>query len=375
MTERIDLERADDPRDVVHRIVACLAQGGVVGLPTETTYGIVGGANHPAAVASLRDLAAPRRAPLPAFEELPCLLLRSPGEVADWADVATELGRRWIRRAWPGPLTLVLPRASQGMGPRLPPEVGPFLVPDGHIALRVTASKMAREVIRLAPGPLIQVEYPARDGRAATRADDLIDATGLDMIVDVGTTELRGLPAIIAVQGDRWSIVRAGVVPEQQMGQLAATILLFICTGNTCRSPMAEALCKASLARRLGCAADSLADRGVFVLSAGISASEGRPAAENAVEVVSVMGGSLLDHGSRRATPDLVRHADHIIAMTADHIDALIDRLPDVAPRARLLDASGDDIEDPIGADIDVYHQTARQIRAHLERLLDDLGF
>ena len=48
--ERIDLSRADDPRDVVHRAVACLAQGGIVGLATETVYGLVASALHPAAV-------------------------------------------------------------------------------------------------------------------------------------------------------------------------------------------------------------------------------------------------------------------------------------------------------------------------------------
>ena len=61
--------------------------------------------------------------------------------------------------------------------------------------------------------------------------------------------------------------------------------------------------------------------------------------------------------------------------MTADHLDALLDRLPDVAQQARLLDAAGNDIDDPVGSDLATYQQTAREIESHLERLLDDLGF
>lgn len=61
--------------------------------------------------------------------------------------------------------------------------------------------------------------------------------------------------------------------------------------------------------------------------------------------------------------------------MTADHLDALLDRVPDVAPRARLLDAAGDDIDDPVGSDLATYHRTAREIEGHLEHLFRELGF
>src|SRR3954470_49452 len=87
MAERIELSRADDPRDVVHRAVACLAQGGVVGLPTESSYGIAAGASHPSAVRRLRA-AAGLDGPEPStVDRRPTLLLRGPGEVRDWASV------------------------------------------------------------------------------------------------------------------------------------------------------------------------------------------------------------------------------------------------------------------------------------------------
>ncbi len=98
------------------------------------------------------------------------------------------------------------------------------------------------------------------------------------------------------------------------------------------------------------------------------------PAATNAIEVVGGRGGSLVEHSSRQITPQLVRHADHILAMTWDHLDALLDQVPDVADRVRLLDPTGGDIHDPVGMDQATYQDTADEIERHLQRLLQDLG-
>src|SRR6202022_1432246 len=98
-----------------------------------------------------------------------------------------------------------------------------------------------------------------------------------------------------------------------ELKRVAGTMLMFVCTGNTCRSPMAEALCKKILAERLGCRAEELEDRGFVVISAGVAAVDGLPASTNAVEVLATMGASLRNHASRRLTPDLVQQADYII--------------------------------------------------------------
>jgi L-threonylcarbamoyladenylate synthase len=254
MTERIDLSRADDPRDVVHRAVACLAQGGTVGLPTETTYGVVAGALHPSAIARLGSMLGPEDSRPRGIEGLATLFLKGPGEVDDWGEVSTELGRRLTRRAWPGAVTLIFPTARRGLSARLPAEVARFLVPDGVIALRAPSNPMVRELLRLLPCPLIQVDPPSTDGRWPTTADALADHHDLDMILDIGPTQFGGPSTVVEVESNRWSIARTGVVPDTALARMAGTILLFICTGNTCRSPMAEALCKGggALRRSLG---------------------------------------------------------------------------------------------------------------------------
>ena len=98
--------------------------------------------------------------------------------------------------------------------------------------------------------------------------------------------------------------------------QQAACLVVFVCTGNTCRSPLAEALCKARLAERLGCTAADLPGRGFHVYSAGLAAMTGGPAAEEAVDVARAYGADLTTHASRPLTADLAAQADYLVAMT-----------------------------------------------------------
>ena len=93
-----------------------------------------------------------------------------------------------------------------------------------------------------------------------------------------------------------------------------------------------------------------------------------------AIEVVKARGGSLADHVSRKLTLDLVRHADVILAMTGDHLEALLENVPEIAPRTRLLHPDGFDVSDPVGADRETYQRTAAAIETYLSGLLDSLG-
>jgi protein-tyrosine phosphatase len=367
--ERIDLSRADDPRDVVHRAVACLAQGGIIAVATETVYGLSASVLRPEAVARLRQIQGLESScPL-------TLLLRGPGEVADWVPHVSPLGRRLARRAWPGAVTLVFAgNGSEGLAQRLPPEVRPLLFPAGSVSLRVPAHPFVREVLRLSPGPLVLSRARNGGGAVAITSDAVAECPELRMIVDEGPTRHGKVATVVLVEDDSWRILREGVVDQRMLTRMAGTILLFVCTGNTCRSPMAEALCKVLLAQRLGCALDELEDRGFVVLSAGMSASAGMPAAAHAIDVVKSRGGSLARHASRQVSLELVRQADHIIAMTGDHCDSLLERVPDASDRTRLLHPFGADVADPVGADRETYLQTAEAIEEYLERLLDDLG-
>ena len=149
------------------------------------------------------------------------------------------------------------------------------------------------------------------------------------MVVDAGPTHYQNFATVVRIDDDRWSIERQGVIDAATLAETSSLIILFVCTGNTCRSPMAEAICKVLLARRLGCPIDELERRGFVVRSAGVAATNGVPAAANAVDVVRALGGSLENHRSRRIAASFVRQADCIFAMTIDHLDDLLGSMPE----------------------------------------------
>jgi protein-tyrosine phosphatase len=135
--------------------------------------------------------------------------------------------------------------------------------------------------------------------------------------------------------------------------------VLLVCTGNTCRSPMAEVLAREVLQDR----------QGVSVASAGVFAGDGNAATPEAVEAMRAMGLDLSPHRSRGLTRQMIDEADQVYTMTASHRRAVLDLVPDAEIKVQRLDPDAD-IDDPIGGDLETYRATAEQIRAALEKRL-----
>jgi len=137
--------------------------------------------------------------------------------------------------------------------------------------------------------------------------------------------------------------------------------ILFVCTGNTCRSPMAEVLMR-KLAEDRG-----MGDE-VRILSAGLGAMEGMTASGYAVEVMRNRGISLSQHQSRPVDDNLLAEADFIFTMTRSQKDYLLYSRPDLANKVfALAQYCGEDIADPFGNSLESYELCAQQ----LEKCLD----
>lgn len=146
--------------------------------------------------------------------------------------------------------------------------------------------------------------------------------------------------------------------------------ILFVCTGNTCRSPLASAIARDVIARR--------GWSHVEVGSAGVAATAGSGAATNAVAVAAEAGLNLRDHRARPLSRKLVDWADLILAMGPTHLFAA-GKLGGEAKSALLMEfaESGEEggigIPDPFGGDVDSYRETMRVLRESIDRVVDRL--
>jgi len=139
-------------------------------------------------------------------------------------------------------------------------------------------------------------------------------------------------------------------------------LFLFVCSGNTCRSPMAAAIANAEIAARLRIPFEALETVNVRALSAGVSAKTGSPLTAEAAEVLRSFSVPVKPHAARNLTPELAVKAELIFCMTKAHREAVIAMLPSVEGKTYCLDTETD-IDDPIGKGMPAYIACARQIQ------------
>ncbi|MCC6659805.1 MAG: low molecular weight protein arginine phosphatase [Phycisphaerales bacterium] len=137
--------------------------------------------------------------------------------------------------------------------------------------------------------------------------------------------------------------------------------IVFVCSGNTCRSPMAEAIARHLLARESVAkgSEDGPAPVEVLVRSAGIAAGPGEPAAPEGREALRRLGIEMGRHASKPLTRRMIQDADEVLTMTASHARAVAAMEPDAAAKVSTIDPAGD-VPDPIGGPQPVYDETAR---------------
>ncbi|MCH7995833.1 MAG: threonylcarbamoyl-AMP synthase [Planctomycetes bacterium] len=326
----IDRERGGFD-DLIGRAAEIMRQGGIVAFPTETVYGIGACVTQSAAVSRLRDIK--QRPSGKAFT----VHLGSREAAAALVPSRSALADRLIRKALPGPVTLILDANDPSAAPAaegLDSAALEAMFYDRTIGLRYPDDDVAVSLLRAVGLPVVAASantagaVPARDGKElATGLDGLID-----LVLDAGPTKYSKSSTIVRVRHNDYDLLRVGVFDARTIERLAVLRLLFVCTGNTCRSPMAEGLAKSVLAERLGCEIAELPERRVVVSSAGTAGGFGG-VSEHAVAVMKKRGIDISAHGSTPITPDLIRQADHLFAMTHSHADAIRAMVPGAEER------------------------------------------
>ncbi len=327
-----------------------ILHGGIVALPTETVYGLGALARDKAAVEKLytikqRDTSKPFT-----------LVVGSVDQALNIFTTLPPYGYRLIERFWPGPLTMIF-----------------YDKKDEKVGVRVPAHDILQRILSGLTDPIYLPSANVTGQQEAFSADDVESSFNeqIDMIVDGGVSRYCQPSTVLDITYHPFKILREGVITTREIVEtFVKKRLVFVCTGNTCRSVLSEYLLKKYLFEY----DPQLADR-YEIISCGVAASEGRGASDSVLDILfheEEIGA--VDHSSCRLDRETLLSADLIFTMENSQKDYVLKLEPTVGarvfPLSKFLPKSPEvDIQDPIGQPRQVYQKVYELIKTAVVEL------
>ncbi len=350
----IDIEDSDH---FFSRVSTALDNGQIVGLPTDTVYGLAVNAHNSVAIQRLRSVKERTDKPFPFF--IPKNTMR---------DYVIITKNKILEYFMPGPITVIL-KKKKGIDLPLVKDTAGIRIPDTPYILKL---------LHLYNKPLAVTSANLSNEPPVTSAYQIAEAfTDVPLVINGG--ELHSQPSTVLDLTMKPPLVRRkGVVGILQIERVYEGIVqiigsakfhvLFVCSGNTCRSPMAEAILRTLVSPEI-----------CEVRSAGTIAMEGAPAARHALEVVVEYGGTLSDHASRLLDKESVEWADLILVMSYGHFDRVTELSREAAVKTFLLKeykrrVKYNEVADPVGKDLAAYKKAARDMMPALRMVARDIA-